>query len=162
MTLIELLVAIAIFFTVLVILISIFVISVKNQRRAFIVQNLQDNARFMIETISKEVRTSKINTNDTNGNLVDKLNIDNQNPNTVEFWFKNDDTLRRHEITDPGGPQPLHGSNVEVTGGFIVITKDSSNKDAQPRVVIIMKVFTQDTSQPVINVETTVTSRKYE
>jgi len=70
-TLIELLVAMAIFTVVITVVFGLFSTALKGQRRVIALQNIQENGRFLLEFIAKELRMSKINTaNGTSTTLI--------------------------------------------------------------------------------------------
>ena len=144
-TLLEMMVALAIFLMVSLVSVSIFVTAVQNQRRDFMIQNLQDNARYIMEAFSKEVRMSEIR--NTNGDAT-RLNIKNQDYIELNYEFTSSDLLR--------GINPLNSTNVSVQGGFYVIKSGE-----QPRVTIKMILTPAGSTEPKIQVQNTVTSRKY-
>jgi len=157
LTLIELMVASAIFLVVLMIVVSIFLTTIKNQRSGFINQNLQDNARYLMEAMIKEIRMSEIYSATGNGyNLV----IINQENQKVTYKFQSSKIIR-HQTSknDPGegAPQEISSSQVNINGQFSV--KKQSNE--QPRVTIVLRVTPASASQPEIIIQNTVTSRKY-
>ena len=86
-TLLELLVALAIFIIVSIIAASIFIVAVKNQRQAFLVQNIQDNARFIIERFSKEARMGAFQVRDDD-NRDFSLYFENQAGDNVRYRFE--------------------------------------------------------------------------
>jgi len=60
-TLLELIVAVGIFSIIVVSATSIFQQVIEGQRRAIATQNTQESVRYVLETISKEIRNAKIN-----------------------------------------------------------------------------------------------------
>jgi len=145
-TLLELMVALAIFIVVSTIAVSIFLMSVKNQRQAFLVQNLQDNARYMIERFSKEVRMANLQS----GSSDTRLKIKNQDGELVQYEFKDSDFERDNN-------KPLNGEQVDVSGSFFIV--DSSSQ--QFRVTVKMVLTPAGATQPQVRVQNTVTSRQY-
>lgn len=59
LTMIELIVAIGIFGLVIGMTVGIFVLALSSQRRIIALRNVEDNARFTIEAMAREIRTSK-------------------------------------------------------------------------------------------------------
>lgn len=156
-TIIEMMASLAIFIVVSVTAVSIFITSVKEQRRAFIVQDLQDNARFIMELMVKEIRMSQaINEpgRPFNGNMVDRLEILNQSDEVITYNF--DDV--GGEITRNN--KAISSTKIKVAGSFSVINKDKY----QPRVTIKMRVWSRNTTAqtPKIDVQNTVALRAYE
>lgn len=144
LTLIELMVAVAIFLIVLTIVVSIFVTAAKNERKAFVTQDLQDNARFIMEMIIKEARmASEIKAGSNAGQLF----IINQDGNLVNYRFQNFNLDREN--------QPLNSSQIKVEGEFSYGSLD------QPRVTVMIRVYpASDPSHPGIRIQNTVTIRK--
>ncbi|OGZ33754.1 MAG: hypothetical protein A2Y98_03225 [Candidatus Portnoybacteria bacterium RBG_19FT_COMBO_36_7] len=156
-TLIEVLVATAIFVTVLMVTVSIFLMAIKNQRRSFEIQNLQDNARFIIERMSKEIRMGEFKDVDVGEGENKNLSIFNQENKPIKYQFHADGNIKRNDESEPGTPQPINSSQVKVTGKFYLVNVD----DKQPRVTINMTLtpVTETTNSPKITVQTTITMR---
>lgn len=166
-TLLELMVALTIFIVVSIIAVSIFVTAVQNQRRQFLVQNLQDNARFILELISKEIRMNRgIETG-----TASELKILDQDGDRVRYKFENIgglNSLTRIEKKNDGGgaPQigngeqgsPLNSSQINIEGKFYVVFGSATQ---QPKVTINMLLTPSGASQPQVRVQNTVTSRQY-
>lgn len=155
MTLIELLVSLSIFLVVLVIMTSALVTSVKNQRQSFITQNLQDNARYAMETVAKEVRMSNISSGSGESQQlrVTIINESGQSQNLI-YRFTNGKITRQEGA---GGPQDISGSQINIDGKFFVVRSASQ----KPRATILMRVYPVGASSPAINLQTTVVSRGY-
>jgi len=145
-TLIELMVAMAIFVVVSIVSVSIFLTAIQNQRRDFQVQNLQDNGRYIIEVFTKEVRMLQEIKNDTTNS---RLHIKNQDGDSVTYEFKGDGYLRRDN-------QPINSSAVSLQGKFFVVQAGE-----QQRVTIVMTLSPNGMSEPQIKVQNTVTVRIY-
>lgn len=154
LTLIELMVSLAIFLVVLIVVTSIFLTAIKNQRKAFVTQNLQDNARYIIEVISKEVRMSEIQ---SVAGPDKNLFIKNQEGIDIQYQFHPATKTIRRNDGGPSGPQEINSSRVRVDGEFYVI-KGPTQK---PRVTIVMRVYPADADEPEIRIQNTITSRTY-
>lgn len=151
LTLIELIVALTIFIIVVVAAISIFLSGVAGQRRILALQNVQDNARYALESMAKEIRMSSIN-NAEGASL--SLNITHPVNGTFDYSF--DQTTK--QLKRKG--EPITSSNLEVTGQFII----RKGADLWPRATVVMKVKSKGgkiEEKAEINLETTVSSRKY-
>ncbi len=59
LTMIELIVAVGIFGLVVTMAVSIFVIALISQRRIISLRNIEDNARFALESMAREIKTGK-------------------------------------------------------------------------------------------------------
>ncbi|MFH0852048.1 MAG: prepilin-type N-terminal cleavage/methylation domain-containing protein [bacterium] len=160
-TLLELLVALAIFLTVMTMAVSIFLTALKNQRQGFLSQNLQDDARYIMEVIAKEVRMSKIYTATSANSSV--LSIKNQNNVDVVYCFTTVDG--RLAITRQIGTScsvqasaRLNSSQIRVDGRFYV--RNSAGE--QPRVTVVLHIYPSTTAQPEMWIEDTITNRIYQ
>jgi len=142
-TLIEMMVASAIFIVVSMVVVSIFLTAIKNQRRDFQIQNLQDNARYIIETFSKEVRMLS----EIQSNSAERLQIKNQDGDVVIYRFRNGNLERDN--------QPINSSAVSIQGAFSMIV------GGQPMVTIVMTFSPAGASQPKITVQNTIAVRLY-
>ncbi|OGZ33378.1 MAG: hypothetical protein A2174_00385 [Candidatus Portnoybacteria bacterium RBG_13_41_18] len=147
-------VALAIFVVVSTTAVSIFITAIKNQRRQFLIQDLQDNARYVMEYVIKETRMSKINT------IVDDedLNITNQDEKNVLYKFENYQ-LKRKVVGVDTNYNSISSSNIKAEGAFSIIN-DPGNQ--QYRVTITMRAYPKDASQPEIRLQNTVAPRRYE
>lgn len=157
-TLIELLIAVAIFIIVISVIFSLFLSALKGQRKAIASQNVQDNARFLLSFIAKEIRMSEIMGNPTNP--VSMLTIKRPDGNIIvyEFDYIRGNILRKDSS---GYSAPLNSEEVSIIGRFYV-TGIGSDDGQQPRVTIIMKVETDDSDRAEINTQTTISLRNLE
>ena len=154
-TLIELLIALTVFSLVIVSMAAITVSMIKSQRKTFNIQNIQEPARYILESMSKEIRMSEINSSDSGGSQRDILNITNAQGDTFDYQFDN----TNERILRWG--QNLSPANLELTGGFY-ISKSSSPDRA--RVTVVMKIkstATKAEKQAEIYLQSTVSQRSY-
>jgi len=160
LSMVELIVAVAIFIIAITIVTSLFVSTLKGFRKNIALQNVQDNARFMMDFITKELRMSTINTtNGTSYNLsitrYDPINP--PNTLTITYSFSSNNLLR----TVVGGSSgPINSAEVVITGRFYI---SGVGSDAyQPKVTMVLKVEDQGTNpeeRAVINVQATLSQR---
>ncbi|MFH1712566.1 MAG: prepilin-type N-terminal cleavage/methylation domain-containing protein [Candidatus Jacksonbacteria bacterium] len=151
-TLVELLVAMATFVVVVITIMDIFLMGLGGSRKIFGQQNIQESGRFIIESMSKEIRMSKINTAAGSSNVV---NITNSKGQTLNYSFDN-----VNKIISRNG-EALNADEVELTGNFY-IQKDSP--DSQPRVTVVMILKNKTNKageQSEIDLQTTISSRYY-
>lgn len=149
-TLIEILVALSLFSIVITGTVGIFSSSMKGVWGAFGHQNIQDSARFIMESMSKEIRMSTINTAD--GGPYSAINITNENGETLDYSFNGTQILRAGEV--------LNSSNVQITGAFYV----QKTGELLPRVTVVIRavnVSSQVSRQVQIDLQTTISSREY-
>jgi len=152
-TLIELLVAVAIFGLIAIVLGGITTASIKSQRKAFSLQNVQESGRYLLESISKELRMSTINSAAGSGLII--LNITNSQGQTLDYQFDNTNKrlLRGGQIISP--------DNLEMTGAFY-LTKESF--PARNIVTMVMKIKSSSATakaESEIYLQSTITSRNY-
>ena len=149
-TIIELIVAVAIFSIVATVAVGLLTNVLRSQRKVIAVQNIQDNGRYLIGFIAKEIRMSKIRSSDGGMTILNIVHPENGN---ITYAFSGTQILRNTE--------PINSDEVEVLGSFYVDGK-SVGDDEQPRVTIVMKVKTTGTKteeQAEINLQTTLTQR---
>ena len=164
MTLVEVIVASAIFISVLLAATSIFLTVAKNQRRMFIAQELQDNGRFIIESVAKEIRTSRsIKTSPVNCNngSSDIINVINQAGKSVEFQFKIAPKPEFQRKDESGGWKTLNSSRTLVSGEFNVICYGDVGPANQAVVTITLRLQSDSAANPVIYTESSLSPRIY-
>lgn len=127
-TLLELIVAAAIFVLVMTVAVSLLTSALRVQRRAIAVQNVQDNGRYLMDFIAKEIRMSKIRTSDGQNTV---LNISHPINGDITYEFTGTAITRNDE--------KINSDEVEVSGKFLVDGRTPGD-DEQVRVTIVMKV----------------------
>jgi len=133
-TLIELLIGLIIF-SVLVVSMSVLALSViQGQRKAFALQNAQESSRFVLESMSKEIRTSAIMSPDSSGAQIANLLITNAKGESVEYRFEND---KVRKSVNGESFQDISPSNVVIAGGFFIL---KGSFPIHSRVTTAMKV----------------------
>jgi len=136
-TLIELLVGMIIF-SLLVVAMSALALSViQAQRKAFALQNAQESSRFILESMAKEIRTSTIDSSDSNGLQVGSLRIVNAKSEQVEYRFIVNKVQKRL-MSGGGAWYDISPDNVVIAGGFYIAKGTFPSRSR--RVTIIMKV----------------------
>jgi len=164
-TLIELLVSLAVFVVIVVVIISIFVSMTQSRRYYSTTQNLQDNGRFLMERIIKEIRMSRIiKSAQDNKSLSIEIHPSESGVKRVDYQFDNG-VIKRAECDPPPDPtsnclsqdlKPISSSDVAISGEFLVKTDPVS---PAPRVTITMQIKPKGADSPVINIQNTVTPR---
>ncbi|HPH52350.1 MAG: prepilin-type N-terminal cleavage/methylation domain-containing protein [Candidatus Portnoybacteria bacterium] len=129
-TLIEFIVAIGIFSIVIVIIMSSFSMAIKAQKRVISIQNIQDNAKFILDFMTKETRMSIID-NVTDG-ISNSLRMTRSSDKTSVVYTFDKGGLTRNNVI-------MNSSDISVTGSFY-ISGVVDNDNAQPRVTITMKL----------------------
>lgn len=157
-TLIELIVALAIFVIIIGVTIGIFSSILKAQRKAYNVQITQDIARYLMEMMTKEIRMAKVNSVAPQVLTIERLDSLG-NPVTYTFFNDNNpvETLRRQIVTGGQAEQRdiNDASKVAIRGYFygdtnrVTIVIEAKSKGSQP------------TEQAVIRLQSSVNSRYY-
>lgn len=156
-TLIELLVASSIFVIVITVAVTSFVISLKGYRRVLAQQDLQDNARYLLGFIAKEIRMSRIKISNPNNIATPILVITRSDKDDVNYSFSGGNLLRNGSI--------INSSNISITSGNFYITGVGLNDGQQPKVTIVMKMETigdKLEEKTELNIQTTLCSRDIE
>ena len=131
-TLLEMLVAISVFGIVIIIIAGIFSMSLKSQRKALAISAAQESARYLLESMTKEIRMSTINTGASSG--AQTINITNPHLETFDYSF------------DSGGKRLLRGGqvispdNVEIDGRFYI---EANNYPSWAKITIVMDIRTK-------------------
>ena len=125
------------------------------------IQDVQDNARYLMGFIAKEIRMSQIITSD---GVAYDLNIVNSEGDPIKYSFTgntgNPDTAWQITRED----RAINSKEVDVDGWFYVGGRAAGDIE-QPRVTVIMKVSTtgiKHEEQSEINLQTTLSQRKLE
>lgn len=156
-TLIELVVGVTVFVIVISIVVNLFVLGLKGQRKFLAIQNVQDNARYLLEFIAKEIRMSTINNSASNS-----LNITRPDGEVVTYVFTGQ-TIDRL-TANPSTTGPLNSNEVLISGGFYT-TGIGLDDSQQPRVTIVMKIEAtgeKKEQESEINIQTTLCPRNLE
>lgn len=175
MTLLEMIVAIAIFVVVAMMSSEIFVSIIKGQRNSIAQQNTQENMRYVFEVLSKEIRQAQRSNNECL--ISGTKRVFNVTAGNTVLYFKNRDgecvsyalvdgvlVVRRGTRVAPTTPSFLEisGLSFEVVDNDISFVADSPR--VQPRVTLKMKAKMKNVAMSAIEVymETTISSRYYE
>ncbi len=165
-SLIELLVAATVFTFVMTGVSTLFIAAMDIQRRATGIQKIDENVQFIIESISREVRVSTINTalmGDTNCNPVDpvttaKLDIVHPVNGQVEYQY----------LKDPSGYGAIYRNGQRLTTtdvdfkSFAFCVSGSGTDGKQTRVTMPMTVQAtagRPSTRVTVQLQTTVVSR---
>jgi prepilin-type N-terminal cleavage/methylation domain-containing protein len=150
-SIIEFLVAMSVFAVVIVVVFSLFSMIIRGQRRVIAQQNVQENARFLMDFLSKEIRMGTIG-GTTNGNSPN-LALTRSNGVSVTYNISGN-KITRNSVQ-------ANSDEVIITGSFYVEGK-SANDNLQPKVTIVLGV--QGVGNKIeekvkINVQTTLSPR---
>lgn len=156
-TLIELIVAMTLFITVLSVVLTLLNMSLKAHRRVIALQNVEENARFLMDFITKEVRMSTINSS-----TEASLNITRSDGELVIYTFSSGRIERT--TSTPSNSGPISSDQVIINGSFHV-EGISGGDFAQPKVTISMEIKgtgAKIEEQAKINIQTTISQRNFD
>jgi prepilin-type N-terminal cleavage/methylation domain-containing protein len=151
-TLIEFIVAMAIFSIVIVIVMGSFSMAIKAQKRVISIQNIQENAKFIVDFIAKETRMSIIN-NTTDG-ISSSLNMTRSSDESSVIYAFEGGNFTRNGIA-------MNSDDISITGSFYILGVVEDD-DTQPRVTITMKLkgLGEQTEEAIeINTQVTLCQR---
>jgi len=148
-TLIEMLVALAVFSIIVISMSNTAFLVIKGQRKAFALQLTQESSRYILESMIKEIRMSVIDSDNGSGLLT--LNITNSKEESVVYQFINN-KIQRNE-------QDLSSDNIELTGSFYVRTSPSPNRALVTVVMKIKSTGVKIEEQAEIYIQNSITSR---
>ncbi|HTP56803.1 MAG TPA: prepilin-type N-terminal cleavage/methylation domain-containing protein [Candidatus Paceibacterota bacterium] len=161
-SLIELLVAAAVFTYVVASIGGLFVTAINIQRRATGVQKIEENAQFALESIAREVRVSTVTSGDTDCNPVDPVATATL---TIQHPVNGAVTYRYDRSSGVGilyrNDQAITSSDVDVAS-FAFCVSGSGHDGHQTRVtmpVTIQSLGGSPSTRVTVSLQTTVTSR---
>jgi len=171
-TLIEVLVAIAMFSIAITISTSFFISSFRNQNRALSIRETIDNTSYIMEYITRALRmtrkdkdgsciTAGTNYEITRGEKGIKFK-NYEEPSVCQefYWEINDDRL--YESKDGAAGLPLTSSDLEVTLFQFRLSGESQSESEQPRVTVLLEIAKKSpsgTSFSQTRVQTTISQR---
>lgn len=152
-TLIELIVAIGIFGLVVVMTVSIFVSALISQRRIISLRNIEDNVRFVLESMAREIRTGK-----NFSGSVNSLSFTNAKGESIMYRLNN----KTIEKSSDGGANYSIVTGPEVTVDYLnfYLLGQAPGDGLEPRVTITVGVTSRIGNQASnIKVQNTISER---
>jgi len=157
-SLLELLVALAVFVIVVVTATNTFTLVAASHRKISSQQEVIENGRFLLESIAKEIRFSQIY-NDDGAALI--LSTKNQDGDDVTFTF--DNGSKSLTKTAPGGTVTLNNDNVNILGQFYVSRVSAESGEVpHPLVTIMLKIDDKRSGQAFdssVSLQTSISPR---
>lgn len=153
LTLIELIVAIGIFGLVVTMAVNIFVIALASQRRIIALRNVEDNIRFTIEAMAREIKTGK---NFSGGG--NSVSFTNAKGEAIVYRLNNNAV----EKSSDGGVNYSAVTGAEATVNYLnfYLMGQAAGDDLEPRVTIIIGVTSIVGNQTAnLKVQTTISER---
>jgi len=157
-TLTEILVVALIFSLIVIIFSSTFLSSSWLQKKAFNIQQVVENASYVLESMAKEIRVSKISGPDTNcpSSPAGSLVIDHPVNGHITYSLSGGAVHRNVE----GQDSIISSDNVEFTRLQFCILGTTIGDGKQPRVIIQASIRSKSAIQPSrIDIQTAVSPR---
>jgi len=114
-TLVELIVAMAAFSFIVLAMTGIAQSVIKSQRKAFALQEIQENGRYLMESVGKEVRMSTINS--AASSQTTSISLTDSDGDDIDYQFISNKMQRRVNL---GVWQDISSSNINLTGYFYI------------------------------------------
>lgn len=141
------------------------------QKKALVFQSTQDNLRFALETIARDIRTGDVYYCGSNISDVPQISSEKDCPssgpsftfvnvarNTITYQARNN---RIQKKDGAGDFQPLTSSDISMEYFSFYVIGSSGSDDFHPRVTIVAKgVSGSGASRSELNLQTTVSQRK--
>lgn len=157
-TLIELIVAVFIFSILVVVAGGTFVGTLGLQRRALNIKKVEENGRFVLEFVAREVRVANpINAADTGCPGTSILAFEHPVNGLIEYSLAGSQVHRKVDGVD----SIISNPDVEVSRLNFCVSGNTVGDDKQPRVTIILGLKTPGTAPDVatLDLQTTVSQR---
>ena len=153
LTMIELIVAIGIFSLVIGMTVGIFVLALSNQRRIIALRNTEDNIRFTIEAMAREIRTGK--NFSSGGNSISFTNAKGE----VVIYRLNNSAV---EKSSDGGVNYSTVTSAETIVNYLnfYLMGQATGDGLEPRITITIGVTSIISGQTAnLKIQTTVSER---
>jgi len=153
LTMIELIVAIGIFGLVIGMTVNIFVLALASQRRVIALRNVEDNIRFTIELMAREIKTGE-NFN-SGGN---SLSFTNAKGEAVTYRLNNNAV----EKSSDGGANYSAVTGAEAVVNYLnfYLMGQATGDDLEPRITVAIGITSSVGNQTAnLKVQTTISER---
>ena len=157
-TLVEILVAVLIFSIVAVVFSSTFISSSKLQKRAFNIQQVEENASYILESMAKEIRVSRVSGPDTNCPSLPASTLSITHPVNGNIVY----SLQGVSVQRTVGAiaTTISSNTVEFTRLQFCISGTAIGDGKQPRVTILASMRSKSTLQrSSMDIQTAVSQR---
>lgn len=151
-TLIELIVALSIFGLIIPATMNIFLSGIEGQRKSYAIQIAQENIRYALESMSKEIRMSRIKDTST----INTLNITAYKSTGVEDVTY---SLSSGKIMRNG--QAITSSKMNVTSMKFYLSNVGDPSSTATIAIIMESLEGESQKRAKINLQTTVSTRDY-
>jgi len=173
LTLVEMLVAIALFFIIIVAISGLFISAIRGQTNALASQRLLDQTSYSLEYMSRALRMAKkelaaptcLSSNGLNYEIVGShLKFINhlENDDCQEFFLESGQLKQIKKIGL--GPETLEltSSKLQITSLRFSLSGESQGDDLQPKVTVFLEIKGKGQKieeQPLMKIQTTISQR---
>lgn len=162
-TLFEMIVAVGLFGVVSLIAISTLLALISSQRKTSTFQSVQDNIRFAVEVIAKEIRTGR-NFWSCGSFPCNEFQFTNAKGERIRYYLNSGviNKCSNYPTCPVGSVGSLTAPEVSVTDFNFYISGESPSDNLQPRVTIVVRALVGDESTRAfsdIRVQTTISQR---
>ncbi|MEK7123536.1 MAG: prepilin-type N-terminal cleavage/methylation domain-containing protein [Patescibacteria group bacterium] len=157
-TLLELIVAIGVFSAVISASTGIFLSTLTAQRKAIALQNIQDNIRFAVESMAKEIRTGK-----TFSANPERTQLNFINAAGASVVYRLSGTAIERSQDNGTTFLPITADNIEVSGLKFYLSGEAESDGLQPKITITAKTRAKNVKiaeQSEMYLETTISARE--
>lgn len=166
-TLVEVVVALTIFTMLITVVVSIFVSVLKAQRKTISVQVVQENARHVLESLSKDVRLGWIITDDTGGLAVGSFDLclPDVDGNHSKISYQYDSVTGQLSR----GTEPLTSNDISITAStpFTITSAGSTSANVFVKKLAFKTGFSYNANATKpeeiykLDIDTTIATRYY-
>ncbi|MEK7537241.1 MAG: prepilin-type N-terminal cleavage/methylation domain-containing protein [Patescibacteria group bacterium] len=156
-TLVELIVAVFIFSVLMVIAVGSFVSALSLQRRALNIKKVEENSRFILELMAREIRVANpINTTDNGcpGSGTSILTFQHPVNGLIEYSLSGNQVHRKVD----GADSIISNPDIEVSRLTFCVSGNAVSDDRQPRVTIILSLKTGGAAAEKANIDLQTTA----
>jgi prepilin-type N-terminal cleavage/methylation domain-containing protein len=158
-TLIEMMVTVAVFSILMTIVGAIFAQTLDLQRAAFNLQNIEENSRFSLETMAREIRFAEIQSSSAAcpGSPTNSLRMTHPVNGVIEYYLSAADNRIYRSVN--GIDTILTSEDVNVIRLGFCISGVTEGDDEQPRITILMSMEAGVKNPQRVDLQTTITTR---
>jgi len=154
-TLIEMLVTVAVFTVLMTIVGSIFIQTLNLQRIAFNLQTIEENSRFSLEAMAREIRFGELTSPSTACPGSNTLSLTHPVNGDIVYSLVGGRVVRNVNGIDA----ILTSVDVDVTNLSFCVTGAESGDGRQPVITILMSMETGTKNPQHVDLQTTITTR---
>jgi len=175
-SLIEVLVATALFAIIMTAALNIFKLVIDSQRGAIATQNVEESLKYFLEVTAKEIRMAKRNmlvcqppimsgkiysTGLVNGN--DGLFFLNYRGECVKYFLETSNGVQRFKITRGNNSSYISPAKINIDELHFIVRPEGGADNTQPTVTmeLVAHAIGKDSAKSQMRIQTTLTSRYY-